>query len=119
MNLTDPRALPDAATPQPDEFRVVVSEDERGTLVVPHGELDIATAPDLEAVLASQTGYVVIDLRQLRFVDAAGLHVLIDAQQRSGQDGPEVGFIPGEAARRLIECASVPLRLTYVDPRAL
>lgn len=118
MNLLDTRVLPGAAMSLPDEFRVVVSDGERGTLVVPHGELDIATAPDLEAVLASQTGYVVIDLRRLSFVDAAGLHVLADADERSGQDGPGVSFIPGEAVRRLIECAGVPLRLTYTDPPA-
>jgi len=119
MNVIDPHARPDPPTPQQDEFRVVVSEGERGTLVVPHGELDIATAPDLAAVLACQTGSVVIDLRQLRFVDAAGLHVLIDTEERSGQDGFEVSFVPGEAARRLIDCTGVPLRLTDVEPRAL
>jgi hypothetical protein len=43
---------------------VVVSARGNATLVVPQGELDIATTPDLEAVLTAQSGRVVVDLRE-------------------------------------------------------
>ena len=43
------------------------------------------TAPDLEAVLATQSGLVVVDLRELSFIDLTGLRLLLDADARSRQ----------------------------------
>jgi anti-anti-sigma factor len=115
MNVTDPDdvmpGLPPART-----FRVVVRQQADRTLVVPYGELDLASAPDLEAVLAAQGGPVVVDLGQLRFVDLAGLRVLLEADARSRQDGMNLAFIAGAAVRRLFECARLPDLLTFLDP---
>ena len=115
MNVTDPddvmRGLPRART-----FRVVVRQGAGRTLVVPYGDLDLAGAPDLEAVLAAQSGPVVVDLRQMRFVDLAGLRVLLEADARSRQDGMNLAFIAGEAVRRVVERARLSDPLTYVDP---
>jgi anti-sigma B factor antagonist len=99
------------------EFRLVVSEHAAGTLVVPHGELDLGAAPDLEAVLATQSGPVVVDLRKLSFIDLTGLRVLLEADARSRQDGMNLRFIPGPMVRRLFEVAELPDRLAYVEPR--
>jgi anti-anti-sigma factor len=115
MNVTDPDdvmpGLPPVRT-----FRVVVRQQADRTLVVPYGDLDLASAPDLEAVLAAQSGPVVVDLGQMTFVDLAGLRVLLEADARSRQDGMHLAFIPGEAVRRLFECARLPDSLNYVDP---
>jgi anti-anti-sigma factor len=115
MNVTDPDdvmpGLPPART-----FRVVVRQQAGRTLVVPYGDLDLAGAPDLEAVLAAQSGPVVVDLRQMRFVDLAGLRVLLEADARSRQDGMNLAFIAGEAVRRVVERARLSDPLTYVDP---
>jgi anti-sigma B factor antagonist len=50
------------------------------------GELDILTAPRfaarLEEVVHREAGELHIDLRHLRFIDSAGLHVLLNAQRR-------------------------------------
>ncbi|MGI9082213.1 MAG: STAS domain-containing protein, partial [Thermoleophilaceae bacterium] len=46
------------------------------------GELDVATAPQLEQTLReaqSEARLVVLDLRELTFVDSAGVHVIVDA----------------------------------------
>jgi anti-sigma B factor antagonist len=102
--------------PLEPDFRVVVSARREGTLVVPRGELDLATAPDLEAVLVAQTGPVVLDLRELSFVDASGLRVLLQAEARSRQNGKNLSFIAGRAVRRLFEIADVPDHLTYIEP---
>ena len=47
-------------------------------VVSTQGELDMATAGELEAALASFTNgaVVIIDLRELSFLDSHGLHVL-------------------------------------------
>jgi anti-sigma B factor antagonist len=113
MTVTDPKTgWPEGSVPQ---FGVVVSVRADATGVVPHGELDLATAPELEAVLAAQTGYVIVDLRELSFVDASGLRVLLEADAQSRQDGKNLRFIAGEAVRRLFEWAGVPDQLTYVE----
>jgi anti-anti-sigma factor len=75
------------------------------------------TAQDLEAVLATQSGPVVVDLRKLSFIDLTGLRVLLDADARSRQDGMNLRFIPGRMVRRLLEVAELPDRLPYVEPR--
>jgi anti-sigma B factor antagonist len=118
MNVSDPGDQL-AVNRHKAEFRVVVSEHAAGTVVVPEGELDLATAQDLEAVLATQSGSVVVDLRKLRFIDLTGLRVLLDADARSRQDGMNLRFIPGPVVRRLFEVAELPDRLAYVEPRSM
>ena len=107
----------DAVNRHQYEFRVVVSEHAAATVVVPVGELDVGTAQELERVLATQSGPVVVDLRELSFVDLTGLRVLVDADARSRQDGMNLRFIPGRKVRRLLEVAELPDRLAYVEPR--
>jgi len=55
-------------------------------VVEAHGELDIATAPELEVALdaAIETGkrFVVVDLCEVRLVDATTLGVMLRAQRR-------------------------------------
>lgn len=116
MNVSDPDDQ-GSVNRYNTEFRVVVSEDAAGTVVVPEGELDLATAQVLEAVLATQSGPVVVDLRELSFIDLTGLRVLLAADARSRQDGMNLRFIPGPMVRRLFELAQLPDRLTYVEPR--
>jgi anti-sigma B factor antagonist len=115
MKVSDPDDQRAVIQPKA-EFRLVVSEHAAGTLIVPQGDLDLATAQDLEAVLATQPGRVVVDLRKLSFIDLTGLRVLLDADARSRQDGMNLGFIPGPMVRRLFEVAELPDRLRYVDP---
>jgi anti-anti-sigma factor len=81
-------------------------------VVAPRGELDLATAPELEAVLLAQTGRVVVDLRQVTFADAATLHALA----RSRQNGVNLGFVAGRAVSRLIEAVGLADPLTLVAP---
>lgn len=72
------------------------------------GELDRATAPLLEESLAplESNGFtsIMIDLRDLKFIDSSGLRALLAASQRAETNGHRlllVGATPG--ARRLFE----------------
>jgi anti-anti-sigma factor len=98
------------------EFCIVVSAHGNATLVVPRGELDIATTPDLEAVLIAQSGPVVVDLREVTFADATALHALMRADERSRQNGMNVAFIAGHAVQRLIDAIGVRDPLTVIEP---
>lgn len=58
--------------------------------VLVSGELDLATADELAQALQAaldQARLVVLDLRGLRFLDCAGVHVVVDAARRSRRDG--------------------------------
>ena len=118
MNVTDHDGHASKERFDEPDFRLVVSGRVEGTLVVPQGELDLATAPQLEAVLVAQTGPVAVDLRELSFVDASGLRVLIEAEAHSRQNGMNLRFIAGPAVRRLFELADEPDQLTYIEPPA-
>ena len=116
MNVSDPDDQ-HTVNRHKAQFRVVVSEHAAGTVVVPQGELDLGSAQDLEAVLATQSGPVVVDLRKLSFIDLTGLRVLLEADARSRQDGMNLRFIPAPMVRRLFAVAELPDRLAYVEPR--
>lgn len=100
------------------DFRLLVTAGANGTVVVPQGELDLATTPALEALLIAQTGRVVVDLREVSFADAIALHALLRAEARSQQNGMRLAFIAGPAVSRLIEAVGLPDPLTLVAPPA-
>jgi len=68
---------------------VVVREDD--VVIRGSGELDVAAAPVLSACAASAVetgeGDVVFDLADLTFLDAAGLHTMIDIHRRLEEVG--------------------------------
>jgi anti-sigma B factor antagonist len=51
------------------------------------GELDIYTAPDLaeaiEKLEATMPALLIVDLAELHFIDATGLHILLEAHKRA------------------------------------
>jgi anti-sigma B factor antagonist len=67
-----------------------------------HGELDLASAPQLERELvdapATDGKGLVIDLSGLEFMDSTGLHLLLAANQRSQENGQRRSLRPGPPA---------------------
>jgi anti-sigma B factor antagonist len=64
------------------------------------GELDIATAPELQRQLQEALAHaklVVLDLRQLSFTDAAGLRVICEASESADADERRLMLIRGTA----------------------
>jgi anti-anti-sigma factor len=62
------------------------------------GELDIATTPQLERALREprlQARLVVLDLRELAFIDSCGVHAIVDASIRARQVGHRVLLLRG------------------------
>ena len=62
------------------------------------GELDIATAPRLESALReprSQARLVVLDLRELAFIDSSGVHAIVDASVRARRAGRRMLLLRG------------------------
>src|SRR3954470_21551645 len=102
-------------------FSISRDDDGRTVVFVPRGELDLATAPDLEdAVLgeldAGRT--VVIDLRGLEFMDSSGVRVLIAAHAKAGDAGERLSLVrppQGGTVARILEIAGVEQALRMVD----
>lgn len=67
-------------------MEVTVTPTEQGTTVLVAGELDIAAAPELRAVLdrivREDDGSVLVDLSETTFLDSSGLAVLLNALRR-------------------------------------
>jgi anti-sigma B factor antagonist len=93
----------------------------RTARVVVRGALDIASAPGLQAALdaAIESGIarLVVDLRELDFMDSAGLSVALNLSRRAQRSGFEVAFIPGPPrVQRVFELSAVASVLTFCDP---
>ena len=85
----------------PPAFRCARSPGGLGSASVHlSGELDLATAPQLEQTLRDaqlDASLVVLDLRELGFMDCAGLHVIVDAAERARRDGRRLIVVRGRA----------------------
>lgn len=91
-------------------------------LVRVEGEVDLATAPELKAVLAaaaepSDARSLVIDLSKVTFFGSAGLTVLLTAHERGCKSGVPFVVVPGEesSARRILEITQMLEVLTTAD----
>jgi anti-sigma B factor antagonist len=101
-------------------IHVEVARTDHRTRVTVGGELDIATAPVVERTLVEQArigGTVVLDLRELAFIDAVGLGLLLRADARARRDGMELQLILGPRVRRLLDLCGLTPRFSYLDPQ--
>lgn len=69
------------------DFRITDGPIDATTHVIePHGEIDLASAPDLRATLDAATDagarHVVVDFEDVAFMDSRGLGVLLSAQRK-------------------------------------
>jgi anti-sigma B factor antagonist len=92
----------DFAAPSAAPFEVRVRPDRERVVVELSGELDIATIPQFreqcDELLGAGFRHVVVDLRELAFLDSTGLHLLIELYARARRDGWELSVIPGSGA---------------------
>ena len=101
-------------------FRLEVRNEARATVIALSGELDLASSPalqeELDRAAASDTMLVIIDLRELDFMDSTGLSVLVRAHQRTEEQGRQLAMVKGpQQVQRLLSLTGVSDRLTVVD----
>jgi anti-anti-sigma factor len=67
------------------------------TIIAVSGELDLASTDQLDKAIRdaeqSATGWIVIDLDDLSFMDSMGLNVLLQARGRAKDDGNRLRFV--------------------------
>lgn len=103
-----------------NHFRVEVKTDGSRSVLALRGELDLASAPaldeELERVEAAGAKQVIIDLRDLEFMDSTGLSVLVRAHQRAEKAGMRFGLVKGPPqVQRLLVLTGVAERISVVD----
>jgi anti-anti-sigma factor len=85
------------------------------------GELDLANAGTaetaLETSLADNVTQVVIDMRELEFIDSTGIALLVAALGNNHSDEEKVRFIPSAApaVTRVLELTGLSERLPLAD----
>jgi anti-sigma B factor antagonist len=102
------------------ELRIHQIRDERGLVLELRGELDLASAPLLEQQLTEledeSSGRVLIDMRNLTFMDSTGLALLIRAEQAAQNNGHQLRLRRGsKQVQRLFELTGVVDRFTFDD----
>jgi anti-sigma B factor antagonist len=93
-------------------FHVDVRPQRDHVVVVPVGELDIVTAPELEQQLREleEAGFasIVLDLSALEFLDSSGIRLIVARDQLARSNGHDFTLIEGSATiQRTLRLAGV------------
>ena len=84
------------------------------------GELDLASAPDVEAELkrveATDANAIVLDLSGLTFIDSTGIRLVVTADARSRADANRLSLLRGPASvQRVFAIAGVEQLVPFAD----
>ena len=81
------------------------------------GELDISTAEELEKRLqAVESNRVVLDLRELEFIDSSGVRVLVVMARQFDESGRELALIRGaDEVDRVLRLTGIDEQIEVVD----
>lgn len=90
------------------------------TRLVLAGELDIASAEDLEKQLAAAEvdapATLVLDLRRVEFIDSTGIRTLVAADERARSQGRRLAMVRGpNAVARILAVTQLDQHLEIVD----
>ncbi len=105
-------------------MHINVSNRDGAAWVRLEGEFDLGSAADVEQRL-SQVEHqhpptVVLDLRELTFIDSTGLRTILGADARARREGRRLVVIPGPPpVHRVFRIALLDQRLDFLDEEAL
>jgi anti-anti-sigma factor len=102
----------------PSHFKTEVRQQGPATVICLSGELDLASSAALEEVLEGTAGaqILILDLRDLEFIDSTGLSVLVKAHQAAEEGGRQFGLVKGGAqVQRLLTLTGLAERLRVAD----
>lgn len=101
-------------------LQLEVRSADRAAVIAVGGELDLASAPaleqELERAATSGADLVIVDLRELQFIDSTGLGLLIKAHRQAEAAGRKFAVVRGgRQVQRLLDVTGIEQRLTLVD----
>ena len=101
------------------EFHLVVHEVDGGTVLILAGDLDLASAPRLAHVVERLTdapGPVVLDLRDVAFVDSSGVSALLDVERLVEEKHRRLALLqPAGAVTRLLDLVELRARFHELE----
>jgi anti-sigma B factor antagonist len=106
---------------EPPPFSISIERHDGHVVVTARGELDLATASELEGALApvvSGGGCAVLDLRALEFMDSSGLRVIVGAHLSAKEHGGRLSLVrlqSGSPVHRVLEISGLDGVLDVVD----
>jgi stage II sporulation protein AA (anti-sigma F factor antagonist) len=106
---------------QPPPFSISVERHDGHVVVTARGELDLATASELEGALVpvvSDGGHAVLDLRGLEFMDSSGVRVIVGAHLAAKEHGGRLSLVrlaAGTPIQRVLEICGLDGVLDVVD----
>lgn len=108
----------------PEQFTVHSARDDERYIVSPVGELDMASAWQLERELrrveASDAEEIVLDLRGVAFIDSTGMQPVLHASARSEMHSKRLKILRGsDQVQRCFEISGLTSRLPFVDRATL
>jgi anti-sigma B factor antagonist len=103
-----------------EHLRVAVRHRADTAVVHLDGELDLASGPLFESELrraeVAGAGALVLDLRDLQFIDSAGLRLIVSAHAQARERGQEFAVTRGpEQVQRLLELTRLDEHLRIID----
>jgi len=104
-------------------FDVRAERRDTGVVVVASGEIDLWSAPDVRAAMVAHEARdrgVVLDLREVTFIDSSGLGVIVGQHKRAQEHGEQFAVAVGGAAavQRILELSGLVKVLDIVsDPQ--
>lgn len=109
------------STMAPGELRIATRTEGDSTFIVLAGELDASSCPAVEAKLAETDGDgegpVVVDLREIDFIDSTGIGLLVRAMRASAEDSNRLRILPSrsEDVQRLLEICGLDQALPILE----
>jgi anti-sigma B factor antagonist len=102
------------------ELNVSTASQGGHAVVTATGELDLYTAPRLQAALAGllrdQADRVTVDLSGVEFCDSTGMNVLLSAMKRLKEQGGALELAaPRPAVKRILQVTGLDTVFTVVD----
>lgn len=103
-----------------NEFSVERADDTTQVQLKLRGDLDLYSAPELDDVLVAVEGekwpMIVLDMRELDFIDSMALRLVMRTQARAAQDGRRMVVVRGpQFLDRVLQLSGLEGHLEIVD----
>ena len=103
----------------PGNFDVATDRQNGALVVAPRGEIDLATVDLVRETVDRELqpgDDLVVDLREVGFMDTSGLRYVLELVERASRDGFEMQLVRGPSAvQRVFEVSGLEPRLPFVD----
>jgi len=102
-----------------EQLRIVTQQRADRLILELHGELDMVSSPQLSQAVSELDGgppAVVLDLREVTFLDSTGLKAIFGARNLAGERGQRFAVTPGSPqVQRLLSLTRLGEHLTVIE----